>query len=60
MPINDTRWDSAHSAILSSYRTNPIGSRARPGYAYDIDLLGLDSDPARQGISKFSPLLQIL
>ena len=47
MPINDTRWDSAHSAILSSYRTNPIGSRARPGYAYDIDLLGLDSDPRK-------------
>ena len=27
MPINQTRWESAHTAILSTYRTNPIGSR---------------------------------
>lgn len=45
MPINQTRWESAHSAILSTYRTNPIGSRSRPSYAYDVRTLGLNGDP---------------
>ncbi len=45
MPINQTRWESAHSAILSTYRTNPIASRSRPSYAYDVSTLGLSGDP---------------
>jgi predicted Zn-dependent peptidase len=45
MPINQTRWESAHSAILSTYRTNPIGSGSRPSYAYDVRTLGLNGDP---------------
>ncbi len=47
MPINQTRWESAHTAILSTYRTNPIGSRARPGYVYDFRALGLREDPRK-------------
>ena len=47
MPINQTRWESAHTAILSTYRTNPIGSRSRPGYAYDFRALGLREDPRK-------------
>ena len=45
MPINQTRWDSAHAAILSAYRTNPISSRSIPGFAYDFNALGLKDDP---------------
>ncbi len=45
MPINQTRWDSAHAAILSAYRTNPISSRSIPGFAYDFNVLGLKQDP---------------
>ena len=45
MPINQTRWDSAHAAILSAYRTNPISSRSIPGFAYDFNALGLEDDP---------------
>jgi predicted Zn-dependent peptidase len=45
MPINQTRWDSAHAAILSAYRTNPISSRSIPGFAYDFNALGLKEDP---------------
>jgi predicted Zn-dependent peptidase len=45
MPINQTRWDSAHAAILSAYRTNPISSRSIPGFVYDFNALGLEEDP---------------
>lgn len=45
MPINETRWNSAHTAILSSYRTNPISSRSIPGFVYDFNALGLPEDP---------------
>lgn len=45
MPINKARWESAHTSILSSYRTNPISSRKRPGFAYDVHALGLSGDP---------------
>lgn len=45
MPINETRWNSAHTAILSSYRTNPISSRSIPGFVYDFNNLGLAEDP---------------
>ena len=45
MPINETRWNSAHAAILSAYRTNPIASRSIPGFVYDFNALGTDKDP---------------
>ena len=45
MPINETRWNSAHTAILSAYRTNPIASRSIPGFIYDFKALGLSEDP---------------
>ena len=45
MPINQTRWDSAHAAILSAYRTNPISSRSIPGFVYDFNALALKEDP---------------
>lgn len=45
MPINDTRWESAHSSILSTYRTNPIGYRSTPSFVYDVNALGLIGDP---------------
>ena len=48
MPINDTRWKSAHASILSTYRTNPIGYRSTPAFVYDVRALGLDGDPRRK------------
>jgi hypothetical protein len=45
MPINQTRWVSAHSAILSAYRTNPISSRSIASFVYDFTALGLNQDP---------------
>jgi predicted Zn-dependent peptidase len=45
MPLNHTRWESTHSSILSSYRTNPIPFRSTGGYVYDMKVLGLDKDP---------------
>ena len=45
MPLNHTRWESTHSSILSSYRTNPIPFRSTGGYVYDMKILGLDKDP---------------
>jgi hypothetical protein len=48
MPINDTRWESAHASILSTYRTNPIGYRSTPSFVYDVRTLGLDEDPRRK------------
>ena len=47
MPINQTRWDSAHSAMLSSYRTNPIPYRGTAGFVYDVLALGLSGDPRK-------------
>jgi predicted Zn-dependent peptidase len=47
MPINQTRWQSAHSSLLSSYRTNPIPYRSTPGFVYDVMALGLSGDPRR-------------
>ena len=40
MPINQTRWESAHSSILSTYRTTPLPYRGTAGYIYDIQALG--------------------
>ena len=48
MPINETRWNSAHSSILSTYRTNPIASRSIPGFVYDFKALGMRNDPRAQ------------
>ena len=48
MPINETRWNSAHSSILSAYRTNPIASRSIPGFVYDFKALGMRNDPRAQ------------
>ena len=36
MPINDTRWESAHTSLLSTYRTNPIGYRSTPSFVYGV------------------------
>ena len=47
MPINQTRWDSAHSSMLSSYRTNPIPYRGIAGFVYDVLALGLSGDPRK-------------
>ena len=52
MPINETRWNSAHSAILSAYRTNPIASRSIPGFVYDFSALGVGKDPRSQRYDK--------
>ena len=52
MPINETRWNSAHAAILSAYRTNPIASRSIPGFVYDFNALGIDKDPRSQRYEK--------
>ncbi len=52
MPLNQARWKSAHSSILSAYRTNPIPSRNIPGFVYDYRALGLDGDPRHLRYSK--------
>ena len=52
MPINETRWNSAHAAILSAYRTNPIASRSIPGFVYDFNALGINKDPRSQRYEK--------
>ena len=54
MPINETRWESAHSSILSTYRTSPIPYRATAGYVYDINALGMNEDPRKNRFSKTS------
>ena len=54
MPINQTRWESAHSSILSSYRTNPIPYRSTAGYVYDVHALGLKGDPRRDRFERMS------
>ena len=45
MPLNQTRFDSALTSLLSNYRTNPITSSAIPRFVYDIHALGLADDP---------------
>jgi len=52
MPLSDTRWKSAHTSILSHYRTNPIPSRSIPRFVYDVDRLGLPIDPRAQRFEK--------
>ena len=47
MPINETRWNSAQSSILSNYRTNPVPYRSTPGFIYDTYKLGLKTDPRK-------------
>ena len=54
MPINQTRWDSAHSSILSSYRTNPIPYRGTGGFVYDVSTLGLANDPRKSRFERTS------
>ena len=56
MPINQTRWDSAHSSVLSSYRTNPLGSRSVPGFVYDCKALGIQEDPRKHRYGKIKAL----
>ena len=48
MPINQTRWESAHSSILSSYRTSPIPYRSTAGFIFDVNSLGLTGDPRKE------------
>jgi predicted Zn-dependent peptidase len=52
MPINQTRWESAHSSILSSYRTNPIPYRSTAGFIFDVNSLGLTGDPRKERFTK--------
>ena len=54
MPINQTRWESAHSSILSSYRTSPIPYRGTAGFVYDINTLGLEGDPRKTRFNRTS------
>ncbi len=54
MPINETRWESAHSSILSTYRTSPLPYRATAGYVYDINALGMNEDPRKNRFNKTS------
>ena len=51
MPVNQTRWESAHSSILSSYRTNPIPYRGTPGFVYDMIKLKIKEDPRKNRYS---------
>lgn len=54
MPVSNTRWSSAHSSLLSAYRTNPITSRAIPKFVYDVDALGLEIDPRESRFKNLS------
>lgn len=54
MPINKNRWRSAHSALLSTYRTNPTTSRSVPRFVYDVDALGLNIDPRKERFEKLN------
>jgi hypothetical protein len=54
MPVSNTRWSSAHSSLLSAYRTNPITSRAIPKFVYDVDTLGLKIDPRESRFKNLS------
>ena len=47
MPINQARWESAQSSILSTYRTSPIPYRGTAGFVYDVNALGLQGDPRK-------------
>ena len=52
MPINQTRWESAYSSVLSTYRTNPSKSRSIPGFVFDYNALGLQEDPRKNRYQK--------
>ena len=52
MPINDTRWESAHTSLLSTYRTNPIGYRSTPSFVYDVRTLGLEGGSPKKRYEK--------
>jgi predicted Zn-dependent peptidase len=52
MPLSTNRWSSAQTSLLSTYRTNPIASRAIPGFVYDVDALGLKMDPRESRYQK--------
>ena len=54
MPINQTRWESAHSSILSTYRTTPLPYRGTAGYIYDIQALGHKEDPRKDRFERTS------
>ncbi len=54
MPLNENRWSSAHSSLLSNYRTNPLTSRAIPRFVYDVDALGLKMDPREDRFEKLT------
>jgi predicted Zn-dependent peptidase len=54
MPVNENRWESAHTSILSSYRTNPIASRSMPAYFYNVHSLGLEMDPRENRFAALS------
>ena len=52
MPISESRLKSAHTSILSNYRTSPIASRSIPGFVYNVDALGLQIDPRQDRFAK--------
>jgi hypothetical protein len=52
MPLSTNRWSSAQTSLISTYRTNPIASRAIPGFVYDVDALGLKMDPRESRYQK--------
>ena len=54
MPLNENRWASAHSSLLSTYRTNPLTSRSIPRFVYDVDALGLEMDPRKHRFEKLA------
>ena len=56
MPVNESRWESAHSSLLSTYRTNPISSRSVPRFVYDVNALGLNMDPRSSRFDKLGNL----
>jgi predicted Zn-dependent peptidase len=56
MPVSENRWSSAHSSLISNYRTNKISSRAIPRFVYDVNALGLDMDPRASRFEKLNSL----
>jgi len=56
MPLSQNRWSSAQTSLLSTYRTNPVASRAIPGFVYDVDGMGLEMDPREKRYQKLQSL----
>ena len=56
MPLSQNRWSSAQTSLLSTYRTNPVASRAIPGFVYDVDGMGLEMDPRETRYQKLQSL----